>query len=142
MYTSHSLVDAGSPEILAIAETSLHRNGKCGVTGYLYFDNEVFLQVLEGLLPDIEMIYASILRDSRHEGVRTLLRQPIETRAFGEWAMGYYDGTIDGGLIGQVFGPDLPTRATEKMAPQLLRFLRDLSLGRADVYRLPPEAVG
>jgi hypothetical protein len=124
--------------MLAIAADSMRRNSRCGVTGYLYFDDDTFLQVIEGLTEDVDAIYASIRRDPRHGGVRTLIDEPIATRQFGGWAMGFYDGSERGGLLRKAFRPDIGRTADRADASALLRFMTDLSLGRSEVSQLAP----
>ncbi|MEO0819469.1 MAG: BLUF domain-containing protein [Pseudomonadota bacterium] len=136
LYISRSLVTAESGEMQAIAEASQRNNGARGITGFLYYDNAFFLQVLEGLREDVLELYAVIEKDPRHNSVRVLHAHSVESRAFGGWAMGLYDGELDGGLLGERFGPEVLTAASDVDAVELVRFLRDLSLGRSDVYEL------
>lgn len=119
-----------------IARTALSRNSQCGVTGFLYYDGDLFLQVLEGLPADVDAIYASIRRDRRHADVRTLSDEAAGTRLFGGWAMGMRDGSEGGGLLPRVLRADIATTAGAGDAPALIRFLTDLSLGRHDVTLL------
>lgn len=137
MYASRSLIDPEGSELSEIAETSQRKNGTRGLTGFLYYDNDIFLQVLEGPRDMVMSLYAAIERDSRHDRVHLLGKHPIEQRVFGGWAMGLYDGALDGGLIGQRFGPDILDRLQEIDEPEMMRFLRDLAVGRDDIYALP-----
>ncbi|MEL6266605.1 MAG: BLUF domain-containing protein [Pseudomonadota bacterium] len=140
VYISRSLVGARSPEMDSIAATSQRKNQLCGLTGFLYYDNEAFLQVLEGPKTEVKDIYRSIASDSRHDKVQLLGAHPIENRAFGGWAMGLYDGSRDDGLLKEAFGANLFDRAQEMDLPEVMRFMRDLSVGRDDVYALPSMA--
>jgi hypothetical protein len=47
------------------------------------------IQTLEGPEESVEKVFASIETDPRHTGMRVLLRERIETRAFPEWSMGF-----------------------------------------------------
>jgi len=133
LYISRSLISADHPEMNAIARTALERNSQCGVTGFLYYDDDTFLQVLEGMPEDVDEIYAGIRRDGRHENVRTLDEAPAEKRMFGGWAMGLHDGSEGGGLLPRVVRANIARSAGSRDAPALVRFLNDLSLGRHDV---------
>lgn len=123
-----------------IARTALSRNSQCGVTGFLYYDGDLFLQVLEGLPADVDAIFASIRRDRRHTDVRTLSDEAAGTRLFGGWAMGMRDGSEGGGLLPRVLRADIATTAGAGDTPALIRFLTDLSLGRHDVRLMAPGA--
>jgi hypothetical protein len=140
MYVSRSLIDPEGPEMDAIAAASQRNNARCGLSGFLYYDNEAFVQVLEGPRAEAERIYATIEADERHDKVSLLVKNRIDQRAFGGWTMGLYDGELDGGLLRQRFGPALFDRARQMDVPEVMRFLRDLSVGRDDVYTLPSMA--
>ncbi|MEM6488991.1 MAG: BLUF domain-containing protein [Pseudomonadota bacterium] len=140
IYVSRSLVGSRSPEMDAIAETSQRKNQQRGLTGFLYYDDETFVQALEGPENEVRGLYRMIERDSRHDNVHMLHAHALRNRAFGGWAMGLYDGSVDGGLLRERFGGALYSRAREMDVPELMRFLRDLSVGRQDVYALPSMA--
>ncbi|MEM6973479.1 MAG: BLUF domain-containing protein [Pseudomonadota bacterium] len=140
VYVSRSLVGSRSPQMDAIAATSQRKNQLCGLTGFLYYDNEAFLQVLEGESETVRGLYEMIEADSRHDKVHLVGAHPVKHRAFGGWAMGLYDGTLQGGLLGESFGEGLFDRVQEMDMPEVMRFLRDLSVGRDDVYALPSMA--
>jgi hypothetical protein len=142
LYVSRSLIAADSEEMSAIARSSQRNNQTRGLTGFLYYDNAAFLQVLEGLEPDVRALFDVIAADRRHDSVRMLGFQPVSNRAFGGWSMGLYDGSKDGGLLAERFGPDLLSSARGIDVPEVMRFLRDLSLGRDDIYALPSAAAG
>lgn len=140
VYVSRSLVPAGGEEMSAIAEASQRKNAMCGLTGFLYYDNEAFVQVLEGPDGEVRELYRVIESDPRHDRVTLLGETPIGQRAFGGWAMGLYDGAIEGGLLQRRFGPQLYDRARQMDVVEVMRFLRDLSVGRDDIYALPSIA--
>ncbi|MEM9782115.1 MAG: BLUF domain-containing protein [Pseudomonadota bacterium] len=140
IYISRSLVGARSPEMDAIAATSQRKNQLVGLTGFLYYDNEAFLQVLEGEESTVKMLYEMIEQDPRHDKVHLIGDHPVRNRAFGGWSMGLYDGTLHGGLLRENFGEGLFDRVQEMDMPEVMRFLRDLSVGRDDVYALPSMA--
>ncbi|MEL6478760.1 MAG: BLUF domain-containing protein [Pseudomonadota bacterium] len=136
----HRLIYVSRPEdsiddddLRSIAEVSLTRNAVQGITGYLYFDSDAFIQEIEGIQQDVEALYASIRRDTRHSSVRTVLVQETDTRAFGNWTMAFHNGNQDGGLLKQEFGDDACATLTEDDGERLLRFLRELSIGHRDV---------
>ena len=139
LYISRSLIDPGSTAMGEILRVSRKRNAKCGVTGFLYHDRECFLQVIEGLRSDVTQIYDSIQRDTRHRNVRTLRFDKLNQRAFGDWTMGMHEGTADRGLLSERFGRDLVDSASSADAPDLLRFMRELGIGRDNIVLMQDD---
>lgn len=66
---------------------SQENNAKLDVTGMLVMISRKFLQVLEGPAEALNMLYAKILRDSRHDHSRLLTYMPIAERHFSQWSM-------------------------------------------------------
>ena len=67
----------------------------------------------------IKRLYQRILQDPRHKGTRVLWKLPIETRAFGDWAMAFrelsdvdparlagYSQFLEDGFAGNAAGGD------------------------------------
>lgn len=73
-------------DIVAVSES---RNTGADVTGALYFDGELFFQVLEGPESSVRDIFESIKRDPRHEGVKLLKIEDLPRRRFAGWRMKY-----------------------------------------------------
>lgn len=138
IYISDSLIDASSAEVKKIAQRSEAYNAQRGLTGYLYFDRAHFLQVLEGLEPDVQQLFEEIAADRRHLNVNCFQRGPTEHRLFGGWAMGRFDGSRMGEPGQNLLTPLLGGKATGEVgaadAPALIHFLCDLSVGREGVY--------
>jgi hypothetical protein len=78
-------------ELLPLLEESRRRNEAEGVTGILLYRERCFMQLLEGDEAAVLATYARIFKDPRHHGLITLLKGPIQERAFGEWLMGFRD---------------------------------------------------
>ncbi|MEM0922949.1 MAG: BLUF domain-containing protein [Pseudomonadota bacterium] len=133
IYVSRRRDGVSEDELRDIADVSLARNSTKGITGYLYFDSESFIQEIEGVEADVAALYRSICSDGRHEGIRTVLAQDSETRVFGEWTMAFHDGDKDGGLLQKTFGSRAPASLDESDGEQILRFLRNLSIGSAEI---------
>ena len=47
------------------------------------------MQALEGEEQAVRQVHDRITKDPRHRGLMTLLKGPIEKRAFSEWSMGF-----------------------------------------------------
>ena len=104
------------------------RNATYGVTGLLLYHSGSFLQVLEGPLPAVDTILASINRDPRHRDSRTLSRSLIAQREFPAWSMGFTDtSNLTHRPPGQLdYHRDLPTVSNAPTkARQYLRFFQE-----------------
>lgn len=76
-------------DLRAILEQSHRNNAAIDVTGILLFEAGSFLQVLEGAPGVVDTLYRKIETDNRHHTVTKLISEPIESRSFGSWSMGY-----------------------------------------------------
>lgn len=63
------------------------------VTGLLYFNQNYFLQCLEGSRSAVNEIYHRILRDDRHQMPLILEYTEIRERDFSKWEMAYLPET-------------------------------------------------
>jgi hypothetical protein len=93
VYASHAVRAIDDGFIKSICEVASSRNAAQGITGVLCTQQgqEVFLQVLEGSRADVNTLYASIVRDTRHRDVTLLSYEEIEQRHFASWRMGMVD---------------------------------------------------
>jgi hypothetical protein len=88
-----------------------HNNARDGLTGALAVHQGRFLQVVEGPSGMIDSLERRLARDPRHRAITVLGRQPIETRAFGDW-------TMASALITPALAPELAAlMAEEKPSP-------------------------
>ena len=136
IYISRSCIAASSPEMAAIENIAKSRNALRDVTGFLYYDDQAFVQVLEGPAEAVDEIFAKIDTDPRHQDVRVLEHGWIEERQFGDWAMGLYNGSLYSGLLRLAFGERFVSTITPDDSVLLHQFLRDLSLGDDGKYRV------
>jgi hypothetical protein len=109
-YASRALVGAYDAPMLDIARASLRNNARTGVTGALYFDGASFFQVIEGEAAAVDALFATILRDARHTGVRVLDLRQVSRRRFAGWDMKFVDGAARPDLR-ERFGYDALTHA-------------------------------
>lgn len=89
VYVSAAAVPFSDEALLALLGQSRRNNTRLGLTGLLLYRDGQFMQVLEGPDAAVRALYATIGRDPRHQGVRTLLEEPITERRFPDWAMGF-----------------------------------------------------
>jgi hypothetical protein len=92
IYTSHATVNLDKEALRRLVTNASRRNSANDVTGILYCAESAYLQVLEGDEKDVLPIYADILRDDRHDNIRTMVIRPIEKRDFMSWSMGLLEG--------------------------------------------------
>jgi acetyl-CoA carboxylase carboxyltransferase component len=71
-----------------IVKASSRNNANLRITGYLIFDGETFLQILEGARADIVTTFARIEADPRHRDAVIVQSRMVEKRDFSQWAMG------------------------------------------------------
>jgi hypothetical protein len=91
--------DAGLRAILDRARTV---NSQLDITGILLHTEGSYFQVLEGDAEAIDSLYAKIAHDKRHTNVVLIVREPIASRSFAEWSMGFASVTSKdvAGIIG------------------------------------------
>jgi Sensors of blue-light using FAD len=71
-------------------------NTRHGVTGFLAFTLNHFLQALEGEKAAVMATYERIARDPRHKDIEMFGVEPCEERLFERWSMG---AIFDEGII-------------------------------------------
>lgn len=60
------------------------------ISGMLLYTSGHFLQVLEGSLNTLDLLYEKICLDERHHEILKILEAPIERRYFEDWDMAYH----------------------------------------------------
>jgi hypothetical protein len=76
-------------EIDSILATARRRNAEVSVTGAMLFNEDWFVQLLEGDETAVREIFGRIAVDPRHEEVEILFRSFTENRRFPEWSMAF-----------------------------------------------------
>ena len=89
IYTSVTPKKLDMAAVSDILESSKLNNRLNNITGYLYYDGQRFLQILEGEHELVYNLFDKIEKDPRHESVELLYEQEIETRSFPDWQMAY-----------------------------------------------------
>ncbi len=83
-------IDSAPIALRDILSASRRNNAKDGITGYLIFDGETFLQILEGPRSAIEVVVLRIENDKRHRAMTVLGFKPSSGRLFPDWSMAAY----------------------------------------------------
>src|SRR3954468_5458514 len=91
VYVSSATRQFSQAELIALLATSCRNNEPVGITGMLLYRDGNFMQVLEGEESAVAAAYDRISKDRRHDGLITMLKEPIATRDFGDWSMGFRD---------------------------------------------------
>ena len=89
IYVSSATHDLSDLELDFLLQQSRDRNLRQHITGMLLYVNGSFMQVLEGDESDVDEIYAAIVEDDRNAGNIVLTHEPILTRDFPNWSMGF-----------------------------------------------------
>ena len=92
LYISASRLDSTTAEadVDAIAAWSRNHNPPLQITGALLFTGTYFAQILEGQTQALDVLMATICKDTRHHDVQIKCRLPITVRKFPDWAMAYH----------------------------------------------------
>lgn len=87
-YISAAVHPFNGRELSSLIALARENNSRLGVTGMLMYVNGSFMQVVEGPPDPVAALFDKICADGRHHKVHTLLQEPIQSRAFGDWSMG------------------------------------------------------
>ena len=91
IYLSTAAKPMNYDQLSALLEQCRDNNLKLGVTGILLYQNETFMQMLEGEKQVVLDLYDEIKKDDRHTGFHTVLTGDIEERNFEDWSMGFFN---------------------------------------------------
>lgn len=91
IYRSRMTSPLSMDAMVEILDAARRHNAKRGVTGFLAFTADHFLQALEGEAREVNALYARILNDLRHKDVELICYREVPERAFSQWSMGCAD---------------------------------------------------
>lgn len=106
MYVSRSLINGQLGPLENLRQQCTARNANRQVTGALYYDNDVFCQILEGDEQTLTGLLDRIKADPRHRDFRILLDLDVPKRMFHDWSMKFVSGISRPGMAEQ-FSYDL-----------------------------------
>jgi hypothetical protein len=81
-YVSTAHGDITSEVLQDILESAIENNRSASVTGFMLFNGNNFLQLLEGPQENVEGIMAKICKDKRHRSIIVILREKSVSREF------------------------------------------------------------
>ena len=89
VYSSTTDTPLPDAELEAILEKARTTNTRMEITGFLTYDGDCFVQLLEGPAAQVQDLYKRISTDKRHRDVEKLLEEDVEARTFSAWSMAY-----------------------------------------------------
>ena len=87
VYVSKTADRLGQPEIMQILEASARNNPSRDVTGFLMYDGQNFLQLVEGPPSSLTELMRTLETDPRHSSITHLEDHAIDERSCGTWRM-------------------------------------------------------
>jgi hypothetical protein len=60
-----------------------------GITGILCQGQGLYIQILEGERSNVNRLYATLIKDKRHQNIELVSIEEIQTRRFPEWSMAH-----------------------------------------------------
>ena len=87
LYLSTAASDTSARDVFAIIEASQRNNPARDITGFLLYDADRFLQMIEGPTLSVEGLLAVIEDDPRHHSLDIVLREASDERWFPDWEM-------------------------------------------------------
>lgn len=111
-----------------VLRISRANNRRAGISGLLVAGQQRFLQALEGPTDAVRATFARIVDDPRHFACVVLSERHIDSRQFGDWAMGFIAGEP-----GAVASETLPSIVEALVAPLEDANMRAQFMGFADL---------
>ena len=91
-YVSQFAKELSRDQIDSLIASSVDKNAKLEITGFLMISGRVFLQVIEGPGAHIDDLFQSISKDNRHRDVLVLSYEvDVTKRFFPDWSMRKFD---------------------------------------------------
>lgn len=87
VYVSEALVYFDKMALESLAAEAAALNFDRGITGYLYFEKDRFVQYIEGDEDTIDELMQVITRDKRHRVLHSIVEDGLEERRFPSWHM-------------------------------------------------------
>ncbi len=127
IYHSHLRPDLQQGDFDAILDESVRCNTSDNITGLLVYNKTFFMQVLEGPVQPVNLLYKRLLSDSRHHSVCLVDYSYISDRRFSNWAMAVARiPTMTQRYLDQEFGGFSPPDFTAEVAEEYLEIAADL----------------
>ena len=89
-YSSQAVRPFDAHHLARLLARARVNNQRVGVGGLLLYEDQCFIQVLEGDARKVMRLFERIQLDPRHNHMRLIFRQEIESPSFPEWSMGFF----------------------------------------------------
>lgn len=106
IYSSQATEAFDESGLDALLEQCRENNAAVDLTGMLLYRDGRFLQVLEGPEEPLRALMDVLATDERHTGLRVLFEEPLSTRQFPNWTMGFQRADDDATDAGAAEMPD------------------------------------
>ena len=129
IYASRATTAFKPSSVKSILQVARRNNQQNSITGLLCFNQQGFLQCLEGGRAMVNQTFQHILNDPRHENVEILSYDYTSSREFGAWNMGYLQNNqAMRDLLLRNTGVEnfLPLSLAPEQALAILRDIRDI----------------
>ena len=119
-------------DVTALVETCKRNNARTNLTGFLHYNGDHFIQVVEGGRLEVSGLLLRIMRDPRHSNIIIMSFGDVRERMFPDHPMGLHQG-----MTAQTRKAFLRYFSTAQINPEtvnvdnLLDALQDLSLEAA-----------
>ncbi|MEM7143758.1 MAG: BLUF domain-containing protein [Verrucomicrobiota bacterium] len=90
VYISEATDSFSESELEELLEHARVNNRRLGISGILLYEQNFFLQMIEGPARSIISLYATIRKDPRHKNIFTISEGDAVERQFGQWTMAHY----------------------------------------------------
>lgn len=84
-YKSVVTASPGAGDLQMLVNSARARNRSLGITGMLAFENDCFLQTLEGPPAKVDLLWSAIKQDTRHSHIDVLSEHVVTSRLFSDW---------------------------------------------------------
>ena len=109
VYISTAIAGIGESDVDAMVQAALRNNRQFDITGFLLFNGQNFLQLIEGSGESLRGLMAMLYADPRHEGIVQLAALEIAERTCADWAMQRIRLSDDKAKRGELLADVLPT---------------------------------
>ena len=119
-YKSVATASPGAGDLQNLVNRARARNRSLGITGMLAFENDCFLQTLEGPPAQLDLLWSAIKQDTRHSQIDVLSEHVVTSRLFSDW-----DLLIDERFIDTPHAQSAPPPAMAQHIAQIVQLAFD-----------------
>lgn len=98
-YVSRANPDMSDKELSEILQQAQKNNAANAITGMLVFNNNYFLQTIEGSRAQINHLLCDLIADKRHHDLQLLETRELKYREWSKWSMNFASSTIDNAAL-------------------------------------------